>query len=63
MKIYAYPKCYLNDAMTTLAVLLDYAVNYRNAQPDAFFREFIDGGFARRFEQGNPDIVAGHSGA
>ncbi len=62
MKTYAYSKGYLDGAMTTLATLLDYAVNYNHEFIDNFFQKFINMGFALQFEKGNPDVIAGHSG-
>ena len=62
METYAYNRAYLDGAMTALATLLDYAVNYRNEHIDFFFQKFIRMGFAMQFERGNPDVVAGRSG-
>lgn len=62
MAIRAYPEIYVANAMTTLGVMLDYAVNYRNEPIDYFFAAFINMGFARQFEIGNPDVITGKSG-
>lgn len=62
METYAYNRAYLDGAMTALATLLDYAVNYHNEHIDFFFQKFIRMGFAMQFERGNPDVVAGRSG-
>ena len=63
MKNRAYHEYYLEDAMTNLAVLLDYAVNYHHHDIDEFWQHFLTAGsVAERFAKGNPDIVSGHSG-
>lgn len=62
MEIHAYNQGYLDGAMTALATLLDYAVNFQHEHIDYFFKKFIDMGFALQFERGNPDVIAGRSG-
>lgn len=63
MKKRAYHEYYLEDAMTNLAILLDYAVNYHHHNIDEFWQCFLaTGSLAERFSKGNPDIVSGHSG-
>ena len=62
MGIYAYDQAYLNGAMTAMATMLDYAVNFYNEHIDYFFKKFIDMGFALQFERGNPDVLVGRSG-
>ena len=62
MEIYAYNKNYLNGAMTAMATMLDYAVNFCHEHIDYFFKKFIDMGFALQFERGNPDVLVGRSG-
>lgn len=62
MEIYAYNQNYLNGAMTAMATMLDYAVNFCHEHIDYFFKKFIDMGFALQFERGNPDVLVGRSG-
>ena len=63
MEIRAYNQYYLHDAMTNLAVLLDYAVNYRHHDIDGFWQRFLTAGsLAERFAKGDPATVSGHSG-
>lgn len=62
METRAYNEIYLNKARKTLAVMLDYAVNYKNKDIDVFFECFCESDISAQFEQGNPDIVAGKSG-
>ena len=62
MATHAYPEMYVSNAMTTLGIMLDYAVNYRHEHIDYFFRTFINMGFAMQFEIGNPDVIVGKSG-
>ena len=62
MEIHAYNQNYLNGAMTAMATMLDYAVNFYNEHIDYFFKKFIDMGFALQFERGNPDVLVGRSG-
>ena len=58
----AYSELYLNNAMTTLATMLDYAVNIISNDIDQTFKRFIDSGLASRFENGDPNLIAGKSG-
>lgn len=62
MEIHAYNEVYVNNAMQTMAIMLDYAVNFRSKDLETFFNKFIKSPFAKNFEQGNPTIVAGLSG-
>lgn len=63
MEIRAYNELYLEDAMTIMGTMLDYAVNYCNWKIDIFFQKFLDTKLLpRRFESGHPDTVAGMSG-
>jgi transcriptional regulator with XRE-family HTH domain len=45
-----------------MAVMLDYAVNYKNQDIDLFFRQFMLSGFARQFGDGNPMVITGKTG-
>ena len=63
MEIRAYNELYLEDAMSAMGTMLDYAVNYHNWNIDEFFQYFIDSKlFPRRFESGHPGTVAGKTG-
>lgn len=42
MEIRAYNELYLEDAMSTMGTMLDYAVNYCNWEIDEFFQTFLD---------------------
>lgn len=57
----AYDKIYLDDAMSNLAVMLDYgAMTYGN--PETFFNRFLVSDISKQFGAGNPRYVAGMSG-
>lgn len=58
----AYNHVYLADAEDTLAGAFDYAVNSCGFDGDEFARLFVITGYAKRFECGNPAVVAGMSG-
>ena len=58
----AYNELYLNNAMVTLATMLDYAVNSENENIDNIFKKFIDSGYSIAFEKGEPAIITGKSG-
>ena len=61
MEIRAYNELYLEDAMSTMGTLVDYAINYCFMEIDFFISEFIQSGVARKFENGDPATVAGKS--
>ena len=58
----AYSGLYLDDAMSNLGDMVEYAVCDLGFDPDEFFGWFISSGIASRFEKGNPKYVAGMSG-
>ena len=58
----AYSELYLNNAMNTLATMFDYAVNTIHIDIDITFKRFVDSDFASRFENGDPNVIAGKSG-
>lgn len=61
MTMNAYDKIYLEDAMTNLAVMLDYgAMAY--GDPEAVFDRFLVSDISKLFGAGNPHYVAGMSG-
>ena len=62
MAIHAYNENYLSNASTTLATMLDYAVNIKKENIDQFFVEFITSGIAGEFGVGNPMYIVGKTG-
>lgn len=57
----AYDKTYLEDAMSNLAVMLDYgAMTYGDAE--MFFDRFLVSDISKQFAVGNPRYIAGMSG-
>lgn len=62
MEIRAYPVEYLDNAMVTMATMLDYAVNVRHEHIDYYFQSFLLSPYARQFEQGNPAFITGNTG-
>ena len=62
MKMNAYNELYLDDAMSNLGDMVEYAVCTLGYAPDDFFGWFISSGIASKFENGNPKYVAGMSG-
>ena len=57
----AYDKMYLEDAMTNLAVMLDYG-SMTYGDPKLFFDRFLVSDISKQFESGNPQYIAGMSG-
>lgn len=62
MEIRAYPAEYLNNAMVTMATMLDYAVNARHEHIDYYFQSFLLSPYAQQFERGNPAFITGNTG-
>lgn len=62
MMMSAYNELYLDDAMSNLGDMVEYAVCDMGYAPDQFFEWFISSGIADKFEKGNPKYVAGMSG-
>lgn len=60
--IRAYTESYLDDAMANLGDMLDYAVNVKGYDIDAFFDMFIACGLSDEFGGGNPKYITGMSG-
>lgn len=58
----AYDEMYLDDAMNNLGDMFDYAINFLDYEPAAFYSQFIISGVAAKFERGNPKYIAGLSG-
>lgn len=62
MMIHAYSESYLSDAKCSMAEMLDYAINDCKLNIDWFTALFLQSGYARQFETGNPGILSGLSG-
>lgn len=62
MEIRAYNIEYLDNAMVTMATMLDFAVNQRRENIDYFFQCFLLSPYAQQFERGNPSFITGKTG-
>lgn len=62
MTIRAYGESYLDDAMSNLGDMMDYAVCDCHYDINDFFTYFITSGIAEKFGTGNPKYVVGMSG-
>lgn len=60
--IHAYDKLYLDNAMKSLALMLDYAVYDLKFDITAFFDLFISSRVSYLFESGDANTIAGRSG-
>ena len=58
----AYNIAYLDDAMTSLGAMLDYAVNTCGEDLDLFYARFLASGVADAFSRANPKYLGGMSG-
>lgn len=58
----AYNELYLRDAMSCLGEMFDEGINSLGIDPDEFYFMFLATGYAERFGNGDPDIIAGKSG-
>ena len=58
----AYDIAYLDDAMTSLGAMLDYAVNSCGEELDLFYARFLGSGIAETFSRANPKYLGGMSG-
>lgn len=58
----AYDIAYLDDAMTSLGAMLDYAVNTCGEDLDLFYARFLASGVADAFSRANPKYLGGMSG-
>ncbi|MDD6528022.1 MAG: helix-turn-helix transcriptional regulator [Oscillospiraceae bacterium] len=58
----AYNELYLDDAMSNLGDMIEYAVCDLGFDADEFFGWFISSGIASKFEKGNPKYITGMSG-
>lgn len=57
----AYDKTYLEDAMSNLAVMLDYGT-ITHGDTENFFNRFLVSDISKQFAAGNPRYIAGMSG-
>ena len=63
MEVRAYNEMYLDDAMTAMGTMLDYAANYQQQNIDDFFQNFLnEKSLSKKFESGDPGTIAGKSG-
>lgn len=58
----AYNIAYLDDAMTSLGAMLDYAVNSCGENLSLFYARFLSSGIAGAISRANPKYLAGMSG-
>lgn len=58
----AYDKLYLAHGQRALGSMLDYAVRGVGLDLSRFYRLFLASGYAKRFGEGEANIIAGHSG-
>lgn len=60
--IRAYSDLYLDDAMSAVGAMLDYAVNACGEPLSLFYARFLSSGIAEQISAGNPRYLGGHSG-
>jgi hypothetical protein len=60
--MHAYSELYRDTAARAFGEMMDYAVNGCGIDGNAFLFQFIISGIALHFEQGQSDLLAGHSG-
>lgn len=60
--IHAYNHAYLDDAMSSLGSMLDYAVGLCGEELEFFYSRFLASGIATQWCMGNPKYLAGMSG-
>ena len=59
---HAYSAAYLSNAKELLSSFFDYAINDCHLKPDWITALFVNTGYAKQFERGNPAYIAGMSG-
>ena len=58
MEIHAYNKLYLENTMSAMGIMLDYAVNYRHWEIDKFFQAFLETKLLpQQFEVDTPTLL------
>lgn len=62
MMIRAYNNCYLEDAMSGIGAMLDYAVRICGQDLELFWARFLASGVADQFSRRNPRYLCGLSG-
>lgn len=58
----AYDKCYLEDTMSSLGAMLDFAVGTCGEDLKLFWERFLSSGIAQQFSRRNPKYLCGLSG-
>lgn len=58
----AYDIAYLDDAMTSMGAMLDYAVNRCGQDLTIFYARFLGSGISDAFSRANPKYIGGMSG-
>ena len=58
----AYNECYLSDAKESLSECFSYLIDGCRYEPETAAAFFEISGYAKRFERGNPGVLAGMSG-
>ena len=61
--MHAYDRLYLERARITMGCMLDHAVNDLKIGLGEFYGLFLMSGIADSFGKGDPEVIAGHSGA
>ena len=59
----AYQEMYLSNAQSMLGEALDYAMNDCHIPGDTFVKLFVASSVSKRMENGEPNFLAGKSGA
>ena len=60
--VYAYKEYYLDDVMSNMGSMMDYAVNVCGEDPEMFYARFLASGIDTQIANGNPRYLAGMSG-
>ncbi|MBR4980065.1 MAG: helix-turn-helix transcriptional regulator [Bacteroidales bacterium] len=60
--VYAYKEYYLDDVMSNMGSMMDYAVNVCGEKPEMFYARFLASGIDTQISNGNPRYLAGMSG-
>ena len=62
MMIHAYQEMYLSKAQAVLGDTFDFAINTCGIAGQIFADMFVASSFSKRFENGEPEVIAGRSG-
>ena len=60
--VYAYKEYYLDDVMSNMGSMMDYAVNVCGEDPEMFYARFLASGIDTQIANGNPRYLSGMSG-